>query len=342
MKILSIGVGAIGTYVCGNLALAGNDVVFLERPQSKAYMEEVSLKITDPSGVKEILSPNIVYDLGEALDSNNFDVAVLALKGYDLDSALSMFKPFASIMPPILCLLNGVENEGKIAAMLGEDKVLYGSVTTAVIKPAPGEIIIEKPRGIALGGTDPIVFELLDALENAGINTIHCIDGDAMKWSKMLTNLVSNATSAIFDKSPLEIYSDKALFAIDRGQAKELLTIMKKRKMKVVNLPNVPVRLLALVIGYFPAFLARPILVKAVGGGRGEKMPSFHIELHGGSGKSEVDNLNGAVVRTGETIGIATPINRLLNETLIAMTNNELSSDEISIARNNLIKLVEK
>ena len=56
-------------------------------------------------------------------------------------------------------------------------------------------------------------------------------------------------------------------------------------------------------------------------------MPSFHIDLHSNRGKSEVDYLNGAVVRFGEETGVATPVNRLLTETLTALTNGDIPVD---------------
>lgn len=59
-------------------------------------------------------------------------------------------------------------------------------------------------------------------------------------------------------------------------------------------------------------------------------MPSFHIDLRAGRGKSEVDYLNGAVVRAGAKLGIPTPVNRLLTDTLVALTNGESSMDSFS------------
>jgi 2-dehydropantoate 2-reductase len=56
-------------------------------------------------------------------------------------------------------------------------------------------------------------------------------------------------------------------------------------------------------------------------------MPSFHIDLHAGRGKSEVDFLNGAVVRFGDKLGIPTPVNRILNQTLLALTRGEIALD---------------
>ena len=84
----------------------------------------------------------------------------------------------------------------------------------------------------------------------------------------------------------------------------------------------------AFAVKYLPLSLSRPLLARAVGGGRGDKMPSFHIDLHSGRGKSEVSYLNGAVVREGERLGIPTPANLLLNETLIALTVGRESIDD--------------
>ena len=59
-------------------------------------------------------------------------------------------------------------------------------------------------------------------------------------------------------------------------------------------------------------------------------MPSFHIDLHSGRGKSEVDYLNGAVVRFGERLGIPTPVNSWLNQTLLSLTQGKLPVDTYS------------
>ncbi len=53
----------------------------------------------------------------------------------------------------------------------------------------------------------------------------------------------------------------------------------------------------------------KPLFVRLVAKGRGKKMPSFYLEKMRGSGKSEVDFLNGAIVRKGQAIGVETPVN---------------------------------
>jgi 2-dehydropantoate 2-reductase len=148
-----------------------------------------------------------------------------------------------------------------------------------------------------------------------------------MKWSKLLTNLLANATSAILDMTPAQIFAHPGLYRLEVAQLREALAVMRAQGIGVVNLPRTPVRLLAFGIRWLPPALSRPLIARAVGGGRGAKMPSFHIDLHSGRGQSEVDYLNGAVVRFGARLGIPTPANRILNETLLAITRRELPQE---------------
>ena len=76
-----------------------------------------------------------------------------------------------------------------------------------------------------------------------------------------------------------------------------------------------------------PRLIAQPALTRALGSGRGDKMPSFHIDLHGGRGRTEVSFLNGAVARHGAQVGVPTPVNALLTTTLEALSAGELPVD---------------
>jgi 2-dehydropantoate 2-reductase len=148
-----------------------------------------------------------------------------------------------------------------------------------------------------------------------------------MKWSKMLTNLLANPTSAILDMTAGEVFAHPGLYRLEIAQLSECLAVMKAQGVGVVDLPGTPVRALALATK-LPLWLSKPFLGKVVGAGRGGKMPSFHIDLHAGRGKSEVTYLHGAVVRAGEKSGISTPVNRLLTEILSDMTTGKIRLDE--------------
>jgi len=103
---------------------------------------------------------------------------------------------------------------------------------------------------------------------------------------------------------------------------------MQAQGIHAINLPGTPVRLLATIVLFLPPSLSRPLISHSAGRGRGMKMPSFHIDLHSGRGKSEVDYLNGAVVRFGERYHVPTPVNRGLNQTLLELTQGTLPLDE--------------
>jgi len=148
----------------------------------------------------------------------------------------------------------------------------------------------------------------------------------SMKWSKMFTNLTANPQSAILDMTAAEIFANKDLYEVEIEMLRECLAVMKAQNIELVNTPGIPVRLLAWAIK-LPYWLSRPVIKKAVGGGRGGKMPSFHIDLRSGRGNSEVEYLHGEVVRAGEKFNVPTPVNTLLTKTLRALTKGELALD---------------
>ncbi len=334
LKILSFGAGAIGTYVGGSLALAGHEVVFVERKKIAETLSARGLRLDlsldtrrETSSADLLPAADLVFadSLERALDYGPFDIALFALKSYDTESALEGIAPFAEKIPPILCLQNGVDNEPAIAEILGPENVISGTVTSAIGRRDAGDIVLEKLRGIGIANEHPLSERLAKAMNAAFLNVKLYENSVDMKWSKMLTNLVGNATSAILDMSPAEIFGRKDLYSFEMRMLKEAVSVMDAQNINVVNLPGTPVKLLAFA-AKSPAWL-RPLAAKKLGGGRGGKMPSFHIDLHSGRGKSEVDYLNGAVVRAGKKANIPTPINFLLNETLQAMTNNEISAE---------------
>ena len=336
LKVLSFGAGAIGTYIGGSLALGGHSLVFVEQAKVAEELRERGLRLNlsldkrRKSQEAFLVDPSsfvIAASLEEALRYGPFDVALYALKAFDTDAALEGIQPFADKMPPILCLSNGVDNEPAIAKVLGPDKVIYGTVTSAIGRRAAGDIVLEKLRGVGIASSHPLSGRLVAAFNDAYLNTRAFPDADSMKWSKMLTNLVANPSSAILDMSAAEIFAHKGLYALEMAMLSECLDVMKAQNIEVVDLPGTPVRALAFAT-QVPLWLSRPLLGRAAGGGRGGKMPSFHIDLHSGRGKSEVGFLHGAVVRAGKKAGLPTPVNRLLTETLLALTEGNIPLEE--------------
>ena len=333
VNVLVYGAGAIGTYFGGSLAQAGQRVTFIEQPQVAAELNQQGLTLDlriDPRRKDDNplrLAPGSFECYGSleaALAKGPFDAIIFALKSFDTVGAVKSMQPYKDQLPPVLCLQNGVENESAIAAVLGSSKVLHGTTTHSVARQAAGSIVLEKCRGVGLApGTSEnlqvLAGDLVEAMNEAWLNARLYPRPADMKWSKMLTNLLGNASAAILDMTPAEVFQHPGLYQLEMGMMREAMLVMEALGVHPVNLPGVPVNLLSWAVFDMPAFIARPLMVKMVGGGRGGKMPSFHIDLHSSRGRSEVDYLNGAVVRAGERVGIPTPINRLLNQTLLDM-----------------------
>jgi 2-dehydropantoate 2-reductase len=336
LKVLAFGAGAIGTYIGGSLVLAGHNLVFVEQAQVAEELHERGLRLeltldkrrdTKGAFLADPSSFVIASSLEEALRYGPFDVALYALKSFDTAAAMDVIKPLADKMPPILCLSNGVDNEPIIAKALGPDKVIYGTVTSAIGRRAAGDIVLEKLRGVGVATTHPLSDRLVAAFNGAFLNAEPFSDADNMKWSKMLTNLLANPLSAILDMSAAAIYAHRGLYKLEIAMLRECLAVMAAQHIEVVDLPGTPVRALAFA-ARLPVWLSKPLLARAAGSGRGSKMPSFHIDLHSGRGKSEIDYLHGAVVRAGKRTNVPTPVNQLLTETLLALTNGEIPLEE--------------
>jgi 2-dehydropantoate 2-reductase len=113
------------------------------------------------------------------------------------------------------------------------------------------------------------------------------------------------------------IYRDPRLFDVERRQLREALKVMRRLGFRPVALPGAPVPWLARCL-CLPAWLARPILTRVVGGARAGKAPSLRIAVASTppdrpcAEPTEVEWMNGAVARTGAERGVATPVNARL------------------------------
>ena len=328
LRFLVLGAGAVGIYVGGSLALHGYPVVFVHRPEYAVELRQNGLRLSLPNGEHKIERPTIAADLAEALHFGPFDVVILALKSYDTPAAIDLMQPFTRTIPTILSLQNGIENEALLVQAFGPKKVIAGTLTSAIARRGLGDIILERLRGVGIAGDHPLAMSLARAFNASGLNARIYPSALEMKWSKLLTNLLGNATSAILDLSPEQVFSDPRSFQLEMRQLREALAVIDAQNLSPVDLPGTPVRALAFAVRYLPAMFLKPVLSNAVGVGRGGKMPSFHIDLHAGRGRTEVDYLNGAVVRYGERLGVPTPLNRLLNETLQALARGEIPLDK--------------
>lgn len=314
MHYLIYGTGAVGGLIGGQLALSGQRVTFLARPRVAEVMRTNGLIIQSQDKSRRLEQPVVVTDLQAAFAKPSPDVIVLTVKAYDCQAAAQDIQNAGGAQVPVVSMLNGVGNEETLAAVLGDNRILAGTLTTAVQHLEPGLIRIERERGIGLAQDRPIAAAIEEEMQQAGFKVRRFQNRRRMKWSKLMTNIVSNATSAILGWSPDQIFAHPGLARLEIEALRETIRVMRGMGIPPQNLPGVPVALLGRAI-FLPATVIHPILRQVVAKGRGDKLPSFHYDI--GKGRSEVKWLNGAVVRAGSQFDIPTPANHLLTQTLL-------------------------
>jgi 2-dehydropantoate 2-reductase len=322
MRIVVVGAGAIGGFVGGKLTAAGHDVVLVGRPPLVEAVRARGLRVVEPRGATAV-HPKAVTNIAEAFDSTlPADLALFCVKTYDTQAAIDELRPMASQFCFILSLQNGVSSEDTLAQAFGAQKVIAGTITHPVVAPEPGVVRSEKRTGgvgVALvGGQDAASWA--DLFSKTGLVARAYADYRAMKWSKLLLNLIGNATSAILNMNTVRVFADSRLVWLEVMQLREAIAVMDKLKVQPVSLPGYPVPLLVLALRCLPAALLGPVMRPLVVRGRAEKPPSLLLELNRKSGQSEVDELNGAVARIGANVGVATPVNATLAATVNLLT----------------------
>lgn len=136
MRILILGAGGIGGYFGARLHAAGGDVTFLVRPARAKHLQSNGLHVSSVLGDTKVM-PNVVT-ADELQDQ--FDVAILSCKAYDLATAIAAVSPAIGEETAIIPLLNGVCHLDALDAEFGPGKVLGGVAHLAVTSPATGEI----------------------------------------------------------------------------------------------------------------------------------------------------------------------------------------------------------
>ncbi len=352
LNILIVGAGAIGCFVGGRLAANGHQVTLLGRP---ALMEKIAadgLSLRHPALPAQTVFPQTVTALDNlptkmktsevmktagvlktpAVWDMAYDFILITVKSPDTPQIIKTLT--AAALPltntHIVSLQNGVGNEEKLAAAFGPEKVIAGTITIPINVPERGVIEVSKDKGgLGLAPLHPgqPVQHLADALNQAGLTAPTYANYRAMKWSKLLLNIVNNASSAILNLPPAQIIAHSNLFDLEIEALQEGAAVMKAQGLSAVKLPGYPANWLARLVSVrrLPLVAKRAVLRPFMLSGRGTKMPSLHIDLAAGRSTLEVGVLNGAIEEAGQKLGIATPVNKTLTGILTRLACGELA-----------------
>ena len=313
-RLLVVGAGAVGSFLGTLLGSVGYDVTLVRIFEGTS---ETPVTLVRPDGTRAVVP---VHRVARTEDASPPNLILVAVKMPVLREALAPTLAWPDV--PTLTVENGIGAEEICAEIRTWAPQLAGSLTAPIRLASEDEVFWLGRGGIGLAAAnpkaEPFVGPLLADFARAGLRTGELPDAKAMKWSKLLANLLANATGAILDMDPDAIYADPRLFDVERRQLLEALAVMAALRIRPVKLPGAAVPWLARAIG-LPAWLGRPILRRIAGGARGGKLPSLRLHLRSaGDGPSpeqtEVAWMNGAVASYGRLSDVATPVNARLAE----------------------------
>lgn len=329
MRFLVVGAGAIGCLVGGRLQAAGHDAVLVVRDWLAPTLVDSGLRLNISGETLYVPVVTAVTSVKDGvLEFGPFDLVLFTMKAYDTSSAISELTAATEQPLPVLSLQNGVGNEEQLRAALGADRVIAGVITMPATMPVPG-VVRAGSGGIGLAPLEPgqLVRSVVRPLTAAGFRTRTYDDAASLKWSKLLLNILGNATAAILDWPPKRIFADADLFDLEWRAWHEALAVMRAQDVSVVALPGYPLPWVVRLIRLMPRAWLRPLMTRVVGRGRGGKMPSLHRDLERTKQSSEVRVLNGAVVDAGRRLGVPTPVNAALTHTLLQIVRGGVDWD---------------
>ena len=286
MKIAVMGSGAVGCYYGGMLARAGHDVMLIGRLQHVEAVERQGLRLETQTFDEHVR----VSASTEGSAVQGAQLVLFCVKSTDTESGAAAIKPHLATDALVLSLQNGVENADRLRALLPQ-KVVSAVVYVGTEMAGPGhvrhhgggELVIEPSEA----GDD-----VARALIAAGVPTVISDNVRGALWAKLILNCVYNALSAITQLPYGRLVRGEGMTVVMRDLVDECLAVAKADGVTIPGDVDSAVRKIAETMAGQYASTAQDLA-------RGKR--------------SEIDHLNGLIVRRGEALGVATPANRLLH-----------------------------
>jgi 2-dehydropantoate 2-reductase len=286
LEVAVMGAGAVGCYFGGMLARGGHGVTLIARSQhveaiardglhmkTKTFDEYVRLKgSNDPAAV------------------SGAQLVLFSVKSGDTERAGDQIKPYVGKETVILCLQNGCDNDQRLRAILTQPEVAAAVVFVGSEMLGPGLV---KHHGGGELVIDPIrhIPGLAQIFEAASIPTQVSDNVRGQLWLKLILNCAYNAISAVARKPYGEIVPSVGVQDVMRDVIAECLAVATAEGINVPGDVDAAVRRIVETIPQQYSSTAQDIM-------RGRP--------------TEVDYLNGHVVKRGKALGIKTPANQVL------------------------------
>ena len=308
MKIAVVGAGALGCAIGGTLAEAGNEVVLVNR--NAAHVDAIN---THGLVMRGAQSERTVHTraVSSAQNESPADLVVVLVKSFHTQEAMSAATALVGPGTAVLSLQNGLGHEDVLAAIVGRERVLAGKTYVGGVMLAPGRI------SASVEGKETLIGELdgrisarahsIAAVFNAaGLQTTISDNIFGTMWDKLLINVATGALSGVTRLPYGPLYRIPEIEATAVAAVQEAMDVARAAGVR---------------LGYTDP---RAAWLKAAAGLPEDFKTSLLQSLEKGSA-TEIDFINGAVVRWGQRHGVATPVNATLVACIKGIENQMLA-----------------
>jgi 2-dehydropantoate 2-reductase len=296
-----MGSGGVGGYFGARLARAGNRVSFIARGRHLDALRSTGLTLKSALGDAQLK----VRAFQDPREAGEADVAIFAVKLWDTEGAAEQIRPVMS-RGVVIPFQNGVESIGRLASVLGAERVMGGSAYIATRIAAPG--VIEHTGTMARLRFGPVVASqraaaesFLQACKAAGINAELTGDIVAVNWEKFAFLVAVSGTTALA-RAPLGVVrADPDLRWMFEQTMRETWTLARRRGVKLAD------DFVEKQMGFLDTLPA-------------EMRASMAHDLEAGN-RLEAPWLCGTVARMARESGIDAPVNRAVFAALKPFVN---------------------
>ena len=303
-----MGAGAIGCYVGGRLA-SGCDVrlTFVGRQRLGDAVGQYGLSWRGLDGREGTETVDFATDAAALEDC---DVVLVCVKS---GATREVARDLAAVLKPgtsVVSLQNGVRNPALLKAELVDQVVHRGIVSFNVVWTEPdGRPTFHQATSGPLQleiNDEPAFVAVVEAMRVAGLAVDLYRDLEAEQYTKLLVNL-SNAVGALSGVPTRDLLADRAWRQISASLISEALGVLRVAGIDVARFRGVPVRVMTWILP-LPTMIVQPILSAQL---RVDPVArsSMWQDLEWGR-VTEVDFLNGEIVRIADQAGVEAPLNR--------------------------------